>query len=1361
MAWDRCNQDLVWRELECAALVGEDQPLCPDLPELDLSELDVSDLDADSFLGGLKWYSDQSEIISSQYGNEASNLFEKIDEENEANLLAVLTETLDSIPVDADGLPSFDALADGDVTNASDQSCPSTPDGSPRTPEPEEPSLLKKLLLAPANSQLSYNQYTCGKAQNHAANNHRIRPTPAAVKTDCSWNGKPRGGCPQQSRLVRHPCTELLKYLTATDDILIQTKASEAKSAWGAGGKDKGGLLLGASSSSSSSPSSSSTSSFSSLSSSSSAASKKKSSSSSVVSQQQQQQHHQRGESRAAGGCSVAGVGAGKWRRCAHGAGSTEAQSELAAAPAPVPPARRNGGAHARPKLERRPSSEEGRPPGPGPEADAGPLAAARFIRYMHSYSLPPRETGQTGSCGRCREASAAILAGKGGRGRGAAARRHVTVTVRKRDEVPGHPVLSLLLTSKHRSARYRAQMLPPTTSSQPCKSSSTRMSSRVLERDEFPSPAIKLEEDEKKYKRTVNVNPGSFGLRQAVQPDPDPPLSECLGLGSWVSEQDQELDLGLGLGWPGVGLAEQGGCFSGNACDDDAVGSPLALLQGPLSPLFPDSRIPELTPSVTQGQPYLHRQVVCRPPDDQGFPLLANPTNLPLPLTPESPNDHKGSPFENKTIERTLSVEISGTPGLTPPTTPPHKASQENPFKTSLKTKLSSCSSSTLACKRARLSESGPCRPAAPCAAPPRKSPEQTELYAELSKASAVLPAQVVSATTGVCRQERCGGGGKRGARARCYGDHDYCQSTAVAAATQRDAAACAGEAIADVTMTTTIDTTTTTLTTPLKPNPGSAEDRHVECKDSAMPPSSSSLPPSSSFSSTTPLSYSSSLAKQLQQQSSSSAEAESRGQYRTPVSQAAPPSPQTSKGDQLSTGRKLHLKDQDIRAELNKHFGHPQQAIYSQDEQKDVVMEEGGQGDGVKAGALHPSKENPAGDNYYCKLPGSGSTGYLPPGFPPFHDELELEDRGVEERFLYPWEGTPLDLFFESCSPTSSPSSCCPSRGSVSPPSSLLSPRHFNWPHSPRSRSSSSRHRRRSLSSSPDGRPSSRSRHNMDSSTLRSRTHKSPHSQFRSQSRSPLSRRPRYDSYEEYQHEHLKREEHRQDYEKREFERAEQREKQSQKAIEERRVLYVGRLRSDSTRTELKRRFQVFGEIEECAVNLRDDGDNFGFITYRYTCDAFAALENGHTLRQSNEPQFELCFGGQKQFCKSNYTDLDSHSDDFDPASTKSKYDSMDFDSLLREAQRSLRSCPSRAMLLNLQAIPVSYHDHTILIAQENTCLRATPGLYGHRDVSGKMSHHGDRRDGQMTEDVRAVASGRCAFCACVTCGNEEGER
>uniref|UniRef100_A0A3Q2Q1A0 PPARG coactivator 1 alpha n=1 Tax=Fundulus heteroclitus TaxID=8078 RepID=A0A3Q2Q1A0_FUNHE len=768
MAWDRCNQDSVWTELECAALVGEDQPLCPDLPELDLSELDVSDLDADSFLGGLKWYSDQSEIISAQYGNEASNLFEKIDEENEANLLAVLTETLDSIPVDEDGLPSFEALADGDVTNASDRSCPSSPDASPDTPEPEEPSLLKKLLLAPANSQLSYNQYTGGKAKNHAASsNHRIRPPPAVVKTESPWNGKARGGSGQQNRPVRRPCTELLKYLTATDDILLHTKASDAKSAWGG------------------------------------------------------------------------------------------------------------------------PSSRE--------------------------------------------------------------------------------------------------------------KSS------------------------------------------------------------------------------------------------------------------------------------------------------LAKPTTLPLPLTPESPNDHKGSPFENKTIERTLSVEIAGTPGLTPPTTPPHKASQENPFKASLKTKLSSCCSSALTCKRARLSELGAGAlapaPGASAGGPARKGPEQTELYAQLSKASTALPYAIAQrALVGGLEGMFSTGNTKRAAGRDGHSDHDYSMSTSFLS--------------------------------------------------SSCSTSSSSRKP---------------------------------------------------------------LCDQEIRAELNKHFGPPLQALYTQGEQE--------RDESSKPNKPTTPRSPEGGEiDFYSQRLGSS---YLHPGLLSFHDELEL-DEGRESRFVFPWEGTPLDLLFDcsphspSCSP---PSTCSPSRGSVSPPSSLLlSPgRPFCWT------GSGSRSRSRSRTNSTVRPPGSKllttSSYNIDSWHI-DRCHA-----YRF-----LSRR-RYDSYEEYQHERLKREEYRLDYEKREFERAEQREKQRQKAIEERRVVYVGRLRSDCSRSELKRRFEVFGEIEECAVNLRDDGDNFGFIMYRYTCDAFAALENGHALRRSNEPQFELCFDGQKQLCKFQYTDLDSHSDDFDPTSTKSKYDSMDFDSLLREAQCSLR--------------------------------------------------------------------------------------
>ncbi|CAI5668685.1 unnamed protein product [Oreochromis niloticus] len=1073
MAWDRCNQDSVWRELECAALVGEDQPLCPDLPELDLSELDVSDLDADSFLGGLKWYSDQSEIISAQYGNEAANLFEKIDEENEANLLAVLTETLDSIPVDEDGLPSFEALADGDVTNASDQSCPSSPDGSPRTPEPEEPSLLKKLLLAPANSQLSYNQYTGGKAQNHAASsNHRIRPPPAVVKTESPWNGKARGGSSQQNRPVRRPCTELLKYLTATDDILLHAKASEAKSAWGgASSRDKSGMGLGASSSSSS-PSSSSTSSFSSLSStsssSSSTTSKKKPAVPSHQQQQQQppQQHHQRGESRAGGECSMAGLGAGKWQRCTHDDGFEESEG------ATIPVGHRSSACgHARPKLEHGPPSEEGRPPG-----DAGRLAAARFI-----------------------------------------------------------------------------------------------------------SPAA-------------------------------------------------------------------------------------VLSQGPPSPLLPDTSIAEPTPPcIIQGQGHPHRQALSEHPDDQGHPLLAKPTTLPLPLTPESPNDYKGSPFENKTTERTLSVEIAGTPGLTPPTTPPHKASQENPFKASLKTKLSSCSSSALACKRARLSELGPGAlapaPGASGRGPTRKGPEQTELYAQLSKATTTLPYSVTQHAVGGGLEEYRSTGNTKRATPRNYSDHDYCQATA---GNKKDGGSATVTTTAAVKMTFTSGATDAPV-----PAEGKVESRHVECKDSAMPPSSSSFPPSSASPGF--------LAKQQNFGSVDGEAGQVRGLGEHALTQTAqiPSQEATIDRDQhnlCATSRKL-LCDQEIRAELNKHFGYPLQALYTPGSQEKESSSK------TNNATAPQSLEGGENDCYPQRLPASS---YLHPGFLAFHDELEL-DESRESRFLFPWEGTPLDLLFDcaACSPSSSPpSSCSPSRGSVSPPSSLLlSPsRPSCWAGSGSrsrsrsqsgSRSSSSRYRRRSLSSSPDRRPSSWSRHSTDLNAFRSRNHKSPHPQ----PRSPLSRRPRYDSYEEYQHERLKREEYRRNFEKQEFERAEQRERQRQKAVEERRVVYVGRLRSDCTRTELKRRFELFGEIEECTVNLRDDGDNFGFITYRYTCDAFAALENGHTLRRSNEPQFELCFGGQKQFCKSHYTDLDSHSDDFDPASTKSKYDSMDFDSLLREAQHSLR--------------------------------------------------------------------------------------
>ncbi|XP_069781157.1 peroxisome proliferator-activated receptor gamma coactivator 1-alpha isoform X3 [Narcine bancroftii] len=796
----------------CAALVGEDQPLCSDLPELDLSELDVNDLDAENFLGGIKWYSDQSEIISNQYGSESSDFFENIDEENEANLLAALTETLDSIPIDEDGLPSFDALTDVDVTSVNDPSPPSTPDGTPSTPEAEEPSLLKKLLLAPANSQFIYNECHGGSSHVHMTNNNKIKPSPTAVKVEVTTSLKARTICHQQkSQAQRRCCTELLKYLTVNDS--------------------------------------------------------------------------------------------------------------------------------------------------------------------------PPQ--------------------------------------------------------------------------------------SRINEHK--------------------------------------------------INSKDKNIS---------------------------------------------EKKIP------LQSQ--------------HSYNLQARPTTLSLPLTPELSTDPKGSPFETKAIERTLSVQLPGTAGLTPPTTPPHKANQDNPFKTAVKHR-SPCSSSVHSPlpKKLRLSDSAS---SSQLSSSIKKDPEQTELYAQLSKNSDLPRALTQSEERKVKRTN-----------ARLFGDHDYCQFMNAKADSLNTMAFCKARE-------------------PKLQDYSSREPSPREHKKKILP------------------------VKEDQ-----TCEEENQQLDAQTISYSVP---------------RLQLKDQEIRAELNKHFGHPCQAFFDEIENE-----------------ASDQREKDSCHGYYSKLPTYFSAGMSLDGV--FDDS-----DGETEKFLYPWDGTPDGLLLErSCSRSLSSSPC--SDSIYSPKTYAPSQRIVRA----RSRSSSYPRRRHyscspyshSRSRSPYNRSSSRPHHYYDSGRgrVQHRSRGSPCSYSRSRSRSPFNRysRPRYDSYEEYENERLKREEYRKDYEKREFERAKQRERQRQKAIEERRVIYVGKVRGDITRTELKRRFEVFGEIEECTVHLREDGDNYGFITYRYTCDAFAALENGHTLRRSNEPPFELCFGGRRQFYKSNYAELDSNSDDFDPASTKSKYDSMDFDTLLKEAQRSLR--------------------------------------------------------------------------------------
>ncbi|XP_074865491.1 peroxisome proliferator-activated receptor gamma coactivator 1-beta isoform X2 [Carettochelys insculpta] len=131
---------------------------------------------------------------------------------------------------------------------------------------------------------------------------------------------------------------------------------------------------------------------------------------------------------------------------------------------------------------------------------------------------------------------------------------------------------------------------------------------------------------------------------------------------------------------------------------------------------------------------------------------------------------------------------------------------------------------------------------------------------------------------------------------------------------------------------------------------------------------------------------------------------------------------------------------------------------------------------------------------------------------------------------------------------------------------------------------------------------------------------------------------------------------------------------EKRQDKAIGEGRVVYVRNLSSSMSSSELKKRFEVFGEIVECRVLTRNNrGDKYGFITYRCSEHAALSLKNGASLRKRNEPLFQLSYGGLGNLW-TRYTDLDSNAEESSPAPLKSKFETMDFDSLLQEAQRSL---------------------------------------------------------------------------------------
>ncbi|XP_050481658.1 NK-tumor recognition protein-like isoform X4 [Bombus huntii] len=130
----------------------------------------------------------------------------------------------------------------------------------------------------------------------------------------------------------------------------------------------------------------------------------------------------------------------------------------------------------------------------------------------------------------------------------------------------------------------------------------------------------------------------------------------------------------------------------------------------------------------------------------------------------------------------------------------------------------------------------------------------------------------------------------------------------------------------------------------------------------------------------------------------------------------------------------------------------------------------------------------------------------------------------------------------------------------------------------------------------------------------------------------------------------------------------------REKQKQVEERRVIYVGRLDEAITKADLRRRFETFGPVVDISIHFREHGDNYGFVTFAYKNDAYEAVEHGND--DPTLPRYDLCFGGRRAFCKVKYADLDGMaSSSLNSGHMLQNNEDNTFDLLLKEAKAKLR--------------------------------------------------------------------------------------
>ncbi|XP_057205316.1 peroxisome proliferator-activated receptor gamma coactivator 1-beta [Triplophysa rosa] len=188
-----------------------------DFPDFDLSQLDASDFDSVNCLSELHWCNEHSDHspASVQYSTGDTELFE---EENAA-LLAALTDSLDGIVEDGVGglsvFPSLGEEPDEGEEEEDDLPADSEPLTGSMSPETEDASLLKKLLLSPPNVHVGLESHKDGSAHRHGSRSLHVKPVRPALKKDKTSTQERRL---RPARPAGRLCTELHRHLTTAQE---------------------------------------------------------------------------------------------------------------------------------------------------------------------------------------------------------------------------------------------------------------------------------------------------------------------------------------------------------------------------------------------------------------------------------------------------------------------------------------------------------------------------------------------------------------------------------------------------------------------------------------------------------------------------------------------------------------------------------------------------------------------------------------------------------------------------------------------------------------------------------------------------------------------------------------------------------------------------------------------------------------------------------------------------------------------------------------------------------------------------------------------------------------------------------------